>query len=81
MASKKKQNDVRANANGFVMPDLNALPNDPQVDRTLNRYLFALGGYLKNKEDRSRVPGAAVLVRKGSDIVHLNCYGYANLET
>jgi CubicO group peptidase (beta-lactamase class C family) len=81
MASRNQQSDVRANANGFVMPDLNALPNDPRVDRTLNRYLFALGAYLKNKEDRSRVPGAAVLVRKGSEIVHLSCYGYANLET
>jgi CubicO group peptidase (beta-lactamase class C family) len=61
--------------------DLKALPNDPQIDRYLNKYIYSLGAYLSNKEDRSRVPGAAVMVRKGSDIVHLNCYGYANLET
>lgn len=61
--------------------DLNALPNEPQIDRYINKYLYALGGYLPHKEDRARVPGAAVMVRKGSEIVHLNCYGYANLET
>ncbi|MEP6570229.1 MAG: serine hydrolase domain-containing protein [Acidobacteriota bacterium] len=66
---------------GFPALDPDALPNDPQIDRTLNRYIYALGGYLKKKEDRSRVPGAAVMVRKGNEIVHMNCYGYANLET
>jgi CubicO group peptidase (beta-lactamase class C family) len=81
MTSTNQSPDRHANANGFLMPDLDAPPNDPRVDATLNRYLYALGGYLKNKEDRYRVPGAAVLVRKGSDIVHLNCYGYSNLET
>jgi CubicO group peptidase (beta-lactamase class C family) len=81
MTSNNQETEAHANANGFVMPDLNALPNDPRVDRTLNRYMYALGAYLKNQEDRSRVPGAAVLVRRGSDIVHINCYGYANLET
>ncbi|HEV7797902.1 MAG TPA: serine hydrolase domain-containing protein, partial [Pyrinomonadaceae bacterium] len=61
--------------------DLNALPNEPQIDRYLNKYLYALGAYLPHKEDRARIPGAAVMVRKGSEIVHLNCYGYANIET
>ena len=47
----------------------------------MNRYIHALGSYLENKEDRSRVPGAAVMVRQGNRIVHMDCYGYANLET
>ena len=76
-----RQASSQGNDFGFPMLDLNALPNDPRVDRALNRYIHALGGYLENKEDRSRVPGAAVLVRRGNEIVHMNCYGYANLET
>ena len=76
-----RQASSQGNDFGFPMLDLNALPNDARVDRALNRYIHALGGYLENKEDRSRVPGAAVMVRSGNDIVHMNGYGYANLET
>mgnify|MGYP003295939154 CR=1 FL=1 len=68
-------------APGSISIDLNALPNDPRVDRALNRSLHALGSYVDNNEDRSHVPGAAVMVRSGGEIVHMNCYGYANLET
>ena len=71
-------NDQSTSTQGY---DPNALPNDPRIDRVLNRYIHALGGYLKNKADRTRVPGAAVMVRRGNEIVHMNCYGYANLET
>jgi CubicO group peptidase (beta-lactamase class C family) len=53
--------------------DLNAPPIDPQIDKIVND--------LTNPKDRSRVPGVAVVVRKDNKIVHLNCYGYANLET
>ena len=61
--------------------DRNALPKDPRIDKIVNRYMYSLGGYLTNPKDRHRVPGAAVAVRKGRKVVHLNCYGYANLET
>lgn len=63
------------------LKDLDALPNDPRIDRVLNRYINALGGYLPKGVDRARVPGAAVMVRHGNEIVHMNCYGYANIET
>ncbi len=81
MNSNDQDTSTQASDFGFPSLDLNALPNDPKVDRALNRYIHALGSYLKNKGDRSRVPGAAVMVRKGNEIVHMNCYGYANLET
>jgi len=61
--------------------DRNALPHEPQVDKILNRYLSSLGGYLKDHAARRRVPGAAVMVRKNQEVVHMNCYGYANLAT
>ena len=80
MNSKKQQAKPQEVEPGYLPIDLNALPNEPRVDRTLNRYVKALGSYAV-KGDRSRVPGAAVMVRKGDEIVHLNCYGYANIET
>lgn len=56
----------------------NALPKLPQIDEIVNNYLAKLFAPVK---DRSRVPGVAVAVRWNKQIVHLNCYGYANLET
>ena len=81
MDSPKHHTETQADTLDVLNLDLKALPNEPQIDRYLNKYIFALGGYLTNREKRSRVPGAAVMVRKGNEIVHVNCYGYANLET
>jgi CubicO group peptidase (beta-lactamase class C family) len=81
MASNNQPASNQEDYSSALNLDLNALPNEPRIDRALNRYLHALGGYLKHPADRSRVPGAAVMVRKGDEIVHMNCYGYANLET
>ena len=68
MASKKVH---RANRN--------ALPKLPRIDEIVNNYLNKLcDAPLK---DGDRVPGVAVAVRWNKKIVHLNCYGYANLET
>lgn len=53
--------------------DLNAPPVDPRIDKIVNDLI--------NPQDRERVPGVALMVRKDWEIVHLNCYGYANLET
>jgi len=61
--------------------DRNALPNDPRIDKIVNGYMYRLGAHLTNPEARHRVPGVAVAVRQGKKVVHLNCYGYANLET
>ena len=67
MASKKVHRSKR-----------NALPKLPRIDGIVNNYLDKLFAPLK---DRERVPGVAVAVRWNKKIVHLNCYGYANLET
>jgi CubicO group peptidase (beta-lactamase class C family) len=61
--------------------DRNALPNDPRVDAIINTHMDALRAELTKPEDRDRIPGVAVAVRKDKKVVHLNCYGYANLET
>jgi len=53
--------------------DLNAPPINPRIDKIVNDLI--------NPNDRDRIPGVAVAVRKQNKIVHLNCYGYANLET
>lgn len=63
------------------LPALNDIPRDKQIDSLIYPYVYSLGGFLKDREARRYVPGAAVVVRKNSEIVHLNCYGYANLET
>jgi CubicO group peptidase (beta-lactamase class C family) len=61
--------------------DRNALPNDPRIDAIVNEHMSELRSQLTKSEDRDRLPGLAVAVRKDQKVVHLNCYGYANLET
>ena len=61
--------------------DRNPPPKDPRVDELVNEQMHELGARLPKGKDRDRVPGAAVAVIQGNKIVHLNCYGYANLET
>lgn len=61
--------------------DRNALPNEPRIDKFINEIMSELGAHLTNPEDRERLPGVAVAVRFNRKLVHLNCYGYANLET
>ena len=71
MASRKShRQDPEVNV---LNVDLEAPPIDPRIDKIVND--------LTNPKDRERVPGVALMVRKGWEIVHLNCYGYANLET
>jgi CubicO group peptidase (beta-lactamase class C family) len=71
MASKKARREYpEVNA---LDVDLNAPPIDPRIDKIVND--------LTNPKGRERVPGVALMVRKNWEIVHLNCYGYANLET
>jgi CubicO group peptidase (beta-lactamase class C family) len=57
----------------------NALPKLARIDTIVNNYLAKL--YDASLKDHDRVPGVAVAVRWNKKIVHLNCYGYANLET
>lgn len=59
----------------------NALPKDPRIDAIVDAHMATLRSRLRSNEDPDLVPGLAVSVRKDNDIVHLNSYGYANLET
>src|SRR5258706_8327931 len=72
MASRGYRKYPEDNCNPLSV-DLNAPPINPEIDKIVNE--------LTNPQGRDRVPGVAVVVRKGDEIVHLNCYGYANLET
>lgn len=57
----------------------NVLPKLTKIDEIVINYLDKVcDGALKKG---ARVPGVAVAVRWNKNIVHLNCYGYANLET
>jgi CubicO group peptidase (beta-lactamase class C family) len=67
MASKKAHTGKRT-----------AQPKLPRIDEIVNNYLDKLFAPIK---DRERVPGLAVAVRWNKQIIHLNCYGYANLDT
>ncbi len=68
MASKKVHRGKR-----------NLLPKLAKIDEIVINYLDNVcDGAFKKGE---RVPGVAVAVRWKKKIVHLNCYGYANLET
>ncbi len=73
MASRKVHRKYPKDECNPLNVDLNAPPIDPRIDKIVND--------LTNPKDRDRVPGVAVVVRKDNKIVHLNCYGYANLET
>jgi len=64
----------------FIL-DRNAPPNDPRIDQIVNQHMSELAAHLRKRKDRDRLPGVAVAVRNGHHVVHLNGYGYANLET
>lgn len=54
-------------------------PRQARVDAIVNGYLDKILGRPRTEDDV--VPGVAVAVRWNKRIVHMNCYGYANLET
>ncbi len=63
----------------IIEPDPNDLPRDSRIDKLCGPYYHVLGGYLK--QPRKVLPGAAVMVRHNNEVVHVGCYGYANVET
>src|SRR6266567_3563749 len=81
MTSKKVHREKPEDAFDDLNLDRNALPKDPRIDEIVNEHMHELGSHLTNPEDRDRVPGVAVAVRTDKKLVHLNCHGYANLET
>jgi len=79
MGSTKVRKRKREPAFKIVEPDPHNLPVDPRIHKLINPYYHAQGSYL---EQGGRVfPGAAVMVRNNNEVVHVECYGYANLET
>src|SRR5258705_13651738 len=55
---------------------------DERIDALMQAYLRRLSLSLpKQRRATGRVPGAAVMVRKGHKLIHLKGYGCANLET
>ncbi len=77
-SSQANQKKIR----GITGPDLNLLPSDEGIDALMQEYLRRLRLSLpKHRRADGRVPGAAVMVRKGNELVHLKGYGSANLET
>lgn len=73
MASKQAQKDKGLDLFESFHVDQNAWPQEPQIDKIVNNVI--------NPKGVDRLPGLAVAIRKDQKIVHLNCYGYANLET
>jgi CubicO group peptidase (beta-lactamase class C family) len=63
-------------------PEVSQGKNDERIDALMQRYLRRLRLVLpKHRRDNGRVPGAAIMVRKGNEVIHLKGYGSANLET
>jgi CubicO group peptidase (beta-lactamase class C family) len=60
--------------------DLDAF--DERIDEVMKAYVKKLRSKLpKAKRGSGRIPGAAVMVRKGPKLIHLKGYGCSNLET
>src|SRR6266852_5760597 len=67
---------------GIAGFDLRPRPHDERIDALMQKYLRRLRLSLpKDRRANGRVPGAAIMVRKGHELVHLKGYGSANLET
>jgi len=73
MAARKLHKEKRYDLFEYFQVNPNAWPHEPQIDNIVNDLI--------NPKNNERVPGVAVAARKNQQLVHLNCYGYANLET
>ncbi len=73
MASRKVRKEKHYDLFEYFKVNPNAWPQEPPIDKIVNDLI--------NPHKRDRVPGMAVAVRRNQQLVHLNCYGYANLET
>jgi len=73
MTSRKVHREKPYDLFDFFHVDQNAWPYEPEIDKLVMELI--------NPEDRERVPGVDVAVRRNQQVVHVRCYGYANLET
>jgi CubicO group peptidase (beta-lactamase class C family) len=62
------------------LPDPQKLRVNTEIDKLVYRHIDDLRG-LKDPKAGDSVPGAAVMVRQDNNVVHVKCYGFANLET
>ena len=72
MAARKVHKEKPLDLFETFRVDPNAWPREPQIDTIVHDLI--------NPKNLDRFPGVAVAVRKNQQLVHLNCYGYANLE-
>ena len=73
MASRKVRKEKDQDLFDFFRVDTNSLVHEPEIDKLVTNLI--------NPNDRDRTPGVAVAVRVNQQVVHVNCYGYADLET
>src|SRR6185503_8936516 len=73
MASRKVRKEKKQDLFEFFQVDPHCWPQEPIIDQIVTEVV--------KPNDRERFPGVAVAVRVNQQLVHLNCYGYANLET
>ena len=74
MAASKAPRKTPTDTLDYFHIDRNAPPPaESQIDTIVENLI--------NPQRHKRVPGVAVAVRRNARLVHLNCYGYANLET
>lgn len=73
MASRKVRKEKDQDLFDFFHVDTKSWIQEPEIDKLVTNLI--------NPNDRDRTPGVAVAVRVNQQLVHLNCYGYADLET
>lgn len=73
MAAKKARKEKDQDLLDYFHVDTNNWVHEPEIDNLVNNLI--------NPHDRDRTPGVAVAVRVNNQVVHVNCYGYADLET
>jgi CubicO group peptidase (beta-lactamase class C family) len=73
MASRKVRRKENHDLFKFFQVDPKHWPLEPLIDQIVIDVI--------NPNDRERFPGLALAVRVNQQLVHLNTYGYADLET
>ena len=73
MASRKVRKEKKQDLFEFFQVDPHCWPQEPLIDQIVTEVV-------KPRADEY-FPGVAVAVRENQRLIHLNCYGYANLET
>jgi CubicO group peptidase (beta-lactamase class C family) len=72
MASRAVRKQKQPDLFEFFKLDPNYGAREPAIDEIVNSLI--------NPNNRDLIPGVAVAVRVNLQVVHLNCYGYADLE-